>query len=359
MWGSALRLWSRVVAGGSCDSVDGGFVCQPEISHSWGQYSPFFSVPSDISPAVPDGCSVSFVQVLSRHGARDPTASKTTAYRATIAKIQRGSHFTGPYAFLGVYNFSLGADMLTAFGQQEMVNSGVHFYNRYENLAKDATPFVRASGQVRVVESAQNFTQGYHQARLADRASTGPDSFPYAIITIAEGAENNNTLNNNLCASFEDGPFASIGHAAQSTWLDVFAPSITARLNNNLPGTNLNSAETINLMDMCPFDTVASSSGQISPFCGLFTEDEWQQYDYYQSLGKYYGYGNGNPLGPTQGIGYANELIARMTNTPVRDVTSVNHTLDRSNATFPLGKALYADFSHDKYGPRNLPPTSG
>lgn len=122
-------------------------------------------------------------------------------------------------------------------------------------------------------------------------------------------------------------------------------------------------------MDLCPFDTVASSIGRMSPFCNLFLDAEWPQYNYYQSLGKYYGYveqmwkasissadntffgsySNGNPLGPTQGVGFANELIARMTDKPVEDHTSVNHTLDASNATFPIGGStdLYADFSHD------------
>ena len=38
---------------------------------------------------------------------------------------------------------------------------------------------------------------------------------------------------------------------------------------------------------------------------------------------------------------------ASVTNTPVQDHTSTNSTLDSSNVTFPLGRALYADFSHD------------
>lgn len=59
----------------SCDSVLQGYQCEPEISHYWGQYSPFYSVPSEISADVPRGCSVTFAQVLSRHGARDPTVS--------------------------------------------------------------------------------------------------------------------------------------------------------------------------------------------------------------------------------------------------------------------------------------------
>lgn len=100
-------------------------------------------------------------------------------------------------------------------------------------------------------------------------------------------------------------------------------------------------------MDMCPFDTLASPTASVSPFCHLFTENEWHQYDYYNTLGKYYGYGGGNPLGPTQGVGYVNELLARLTGTPVDDHTNTNQTLDSDPRTFPVDKKVYADFSHD------------
>ena len=55
----------------------------------------------------------------------------------------------------------------------------------------------------------------------------------------------------------------------------------------------------------------------------------------------------GNPLGRVQGVGYVNELLARLTQTPVRDHTQTNRTLDGAPATFPLNRTLYADFSHD------------
>lgn len=48
-----------------------------------------------------------------------------------------------------------------------------------------------------------------------------------------------------------------------------------------------------------------------------------------------------------QGVGYVNELIARLTTTAVKDATTTNKTLDASPSTFPLGRAFYADFSHD------------
>lgn len=48
-----------------------------------------------------------------------------------------------------------------------------------------------------------------------------------------------------------------------------------------------------------------------------------------------------------QGVGYVNELLARLTGTPVRDNTQTNRTLDASPDTFPLNRTLYVDFSHD------------
>jgi hypothetical protein len=168
-------------------------------------------------------------------------------------------------------------------------------------------------------------------------------------VLISEDIGSNNTLNHGLCAAFESGYDSTIADSAQSTWASIFTPSITARLNMNLPGANLSNYETIYIMDLCPFNTVANDLGTISPFCAIFTDSEWHSYDYYQSLGKYYGFSWGNPLGATQGVGFTNELIARLTSSPVNDHTSTNHTLDDSNTTFPIGgnTVLYADFSHD------------
>ena len=260
------------------------------------------------------------------------------------------SSYPSGYAFLENYTYTLGADQLTAFGQQEMFNMGINFFNRYQDLASRFALFVRASGEDRVVESGRNFTQGYYQSCAAAQSSSC-GGLPYPIMQISEDAGSNNTLDHGLCDSFEEGPYADIAKDAQAIWTDIFAPPITARLNADLKGADFSATDTIYMMDLCPFNTVASPTGQLSPFCNLFSEEEWHQYDYFQSLGKYYGYSAGNPLGPTQGVGFTNELIARLTGTPVQDRTSVNHTLDNSSATFPVGATnpLFADFSHDKY----------
>ncbi|KAK7750813.1 hypothetical protein SLS62_007212 [Diatrype stigma] len=358
-----------------CDTPERGFQCDAEISHFWGQYSPYFAVapaPGQLPAAVPAECTVTFAQVLSRHGARDPTAGKSQTYAALVDRIHDSvTQYGDGAAFLRDYKYTLGADELTAFGEQQLVNSGVDFFQRYGHLVEAdgevEAPFIRSAGQNRVVQSAQKWTEGFHRSWQEAKgnvtttttttpkngSSGGDDGYPYDILVIPEGTEYNNTLSDELCTAFEEGP--DTGKAAQATWLDAFAPPITDRLNGAvLPGANLSREETIYMMDLCPYETVASpalaagATRRLSPFCDLFTADEWRSYDYHETLGKWYGYGRGSgALGPTRGVGWANELIARLTSQPVADRTSTNATLDGDEATFPLRRRLYADFSHD------------
>jgi hypothetical protein len=225
-----------------------------------------------------------------------------------------------------------------------MVNSGLAFYNRYIAVSQQSAPFIRASGVGRVLESAKFFSKGFHLGKSNDNIN---DTLPYDILVIGEYPGSNNTLNHGLCTMFETEPLNLTGKRAQMMWQTKHIPPIKKRVSSHLRGANLSDIDVLNLMDLCPFETVASPNAVLPPFCQLFTYEEWRKYDYFQGIGKYYGYGTGNMLGPTQGVGFVNELVARMTNSGVRDMTSVNQTLDSNPATFPLGLPLYADFSHD------------
>lgn len=220
-------------------------------------------------------------------------------------------------------------------------------------------PFVRTAGQHRVVVSAVDWIRGFHKARTQDAAFAAEQLSATAeqpLVVIPEESGFNNTLSyNGLCKAFS----GRAGLEAQKTYAATFVADITARLNRGLAGANITDMETIALMDLCPFETIAdeddadgaggrtSGGRQLSPFCGLFSETEWRHYDYFQTLGKWYGYGDGSALGATQGVGYVNELVARLTETPVVDHTTTNRSLDADPATFPLDATLYADFSHD------------
>ena len=49
-----------------------------------------------------------------------------------------------------------------------------------------------------------------------------------------------------------------------------------------------------------------------------------------------------------QGIGYVQELVARLTHTPIATHnTSTNATLDDDPRTFPLNDSLYVDATHE------------
>ena len=200
---------------------------------------------------------MTFASVLSRHGGRDPTAGKTLAYQQLVAQIHStAKQYPGDFAFLKSYNYTLGADFLTDAGRQEMVNSGAHFYRRYSDLVAKNTPFVRSSGQDRVIESANKWLEGFSQA---SKKSVGTIS-----VTIPEAAGVNNTLSHENCKAFESGPFSDIGNNAQATWTAKFVPPIQSRVNAKL-GTNLTTTSIVYLMDLCPFDTLASPTAKNIP----------------------------------------------------------------------------------------------
>lgn len=364
--------------------IANGYNCHPSVSHSWGQYSPYFAVPNrvdgnQINQTSLEDCKITMVNVLARHGARDPTFGKSVLYQALIEKLQdiittHGIKLRGKYIFLNDYEYTLGSDQLTAFGKEELFNLGWKIFNQYGSKNHTMEPFLRTTSQERVEMSARYWAAGYEAASrckdvaLEDLAMndcrpdgkdhTDPEFAPHVIID--EDNPSNNTLSHGLCTAFEFGNASSVGSEAAAPFLLSFTEPIARRMNKEMQldttDFELGALEVLYLMDLCPFETVATFNAshaasyilpQHSKFCHLFTEVEWEQYGYYQSLTKFYGYGPGNSLGPTQGVGYVNELIARLTQTPVKDHTNTNSTLDGNNATFPLDRVLYADFSHD------------
>ncbi|KAK1973440.1 histidine acid phosphatase [Colletotrichum cereale] len=320
-------------------------------SHFWGHFSPFFPVMSEISPATPSGCQITFVQSLNRHGSRNPTGTKIREYDAIIKRIQNTvSHYSQDVEFIRAYDLTLGAGQLTPFGKKESMDSGRLFYERYQSLANHNEPFIRTVGEKRVIESISLWERGFYRSLRGDDYDDKPHTNGrIQIIPKTEGF--NNTLFHGLCAAFEK-DYTTRGKEGQASWLVKFTQPITSRLNKKLPGADLTATETVHLMDLCPMNTAVE--GIESEFCNLFTAEEWTNYEYYQTLGKYYSWSYGNPLGPTQGVGFTNELIARLKQQPVVDHTSTNSILTNDLAKFPLDKKIYVDFTQAIYSALGL-----
>ncbi|KAJ7138446.1 phytase [Mycena crocata] len=326
-----------------------------ELQKSWGVYSPFHANEGYIPP--PAGCEISQVNILQRHGARLPSSSQTEDILSGVNKLQSVDVYTDPRLdFLHDFVYPLGEDLLVPLGAMQSFDSGETAFHRYSSLVtRDDIPFVRASGMSRVIETAKNWSAGF------TAASGGVYSPPLAVILAEEG---NDTLQDNNC------PNAASSHREMFQWLGVYGPPITARLNLWAPGANLSNEDIHGLMMLCAFHTVASvpygyNAGTplpFSPFCSLFTAEDFEAFEYSSDLDKFYSTGYGGRLGRVQGVGYTNELLARLTRTPVTDHTSTNTTLDADPATFPLDRTVYADFTHDSpliavFGTLGLFPT--
>ncbi|KAK0230132.1 phytase [Armillaria fumosa] len=296
------------------------------FAQNWAQYSPFVS---RAEYHVPRNC---IVTQLERHGARYPTLGSAAGIISAINKLTALGEFTNErMQFLANYTYDLGVADLVPFGAAQAYESGETFFTRYSYLVdQEHIPFVRASGSDRVIKSATNWTAGFSAA--SHHAYNPP-------LSVILSEDLNDTLDDNLCENAGDSDDQT------NAWLAIYAPAITARINDGAPGANVSNADTYSLLSMCPFDSVAKEKR--SPFCDMFEAADFEGFEYSGDLDKYYGTGYGQELGPVQGVGYVNELLARLTTSPVQDNTQTNYTLDSNPETFPLNRTFYADFSHD------------
>lgn len=166
-------------------------------------------------------------------------------------------------------------------------------------------------------------------------------------------------------------------HMYRDTAAESFLPALThsaiSRLSRYLPeDLPLTPSDILAMLNMCPYEYATySAHPSSSPFCTLFTEQEWKDYEYILDLQFYGNYGFGASTGRAQGIGYVLELAARLQSKLIHESdTSINVTYDNNEKTFPLHQPLYMDMSHDdiivsvltalgleyfKYGPTGLP----
>ncbi|KAI6032303.1 phytase [Pisolithus microcarpus] len=302
------------------------------FQRTWAAYSPYFPAAHYESP--PDNCVVTQVNLLQRHGARYPTGGQTIRIQAPLQKL-RGvrTYSNASFDFLRYFEWDLGVSDMISLGIQQTFESGIEHYARYRHLiSSDRLPFVRASGSDRVIKSAEIWADAIS---FASNDVYHPETS--VILPEVDGA--NNTLDDSMC------PNAHSLTEVPNAWRDTFVPLIAARFNEAAPGADLDAEDVVNLMPLCAFETIFHRA--TSPFCNLFAFEEFEAHEYYDDLSRYYKTGPGNPLGPIQGVGYVNELLARLTSQPVRDHTQTNSTLDSSPDTFPLNRTFYADFSHD------------
>ncbi|KAL3425642.1 histidine acid phosphatase [Phlyctema vagabunda] len=302
---------------------------------SLGANGPYFTGPNvnGVSRDIPEGCKVDQVAYVTRHGSRFPD---TGAYNEWVALYEKIGNATfeaqGSLAFLRDWKpvltnpkAQIAQESIT--GYKEAYDMGYTLRTRYPDLYQYGTPFISwANLYPRVVQTAQNFVRGFlgHLAGslgtvVAVNSTGSPDAFFDSLAP------------SDLCPAFSD----EQGGNYTTTWDSIYLPPITARLNALLTGDlNLTTSDVSIFPYLCGFES--QITGVLSPFCGVFTDDELERYEYRQTLRYYYGTGPGTGLPSAVMLPFLNSLVDILSRGPGISGTTFNGT------TFELPRIITA-----------------
>lgn len=319
---------------------------------------------------LPNGCQVEQVHTLQRHAQRFPTSSFDDGMNDAnlAAKVQNWTAansealFTGPLSFLNSYEYQLNdTGLLTGIGATTEFTSGVTFWNRYGRTLFNASvaqlqyepsfangtartkPVLRTTGQSRIENSQINWALGFFGPSFYQVPDPQLTAFTnnslFDVVIIPEGGIENNTLAS-YDSCFAEG-VAGIGDIGDTAlffdYVPMYLSNATARLNQYAPPNfQFNVNDTYAMQSICAYENAYLGS---SDFCYLFTADEWSGFENTLDIEYYNDYAWGNPTGRAQGLGYQQELLARLTNQYITSSnSSVNSTITDNAEDFPLGR---------------------
>ncbi|POS88371.1 hypothetical protein EPUL_000113 [Erysiphe pulchra] len=352
-----------------------------KISRNWGHLSPYKDNPSDLFgveyTGLPSGCQIESVQTLQRHTERFPTTynedgggvNRFTRKVSEFNKNHPDKSFEGILGFLNSWqNLFNGGEFLTGLGAASQFTAGVNFWNQYGRVLYNASsgqlaydpnfpngtarpPVVlRTTEQSRIYNSQINWALGFFGSSRQKKPNPSFENVtqPYEVVIIPE--ESNERWNNTLapyisCPNFYKPNIGYMGEYVQRDYITGYLGPATERIQKIAPGLNLSKDDVHAMQLLCAYETAFIGD---SGFCQLFTEEEWAGFESSLDIMYYYTYGHGNPTARAQGLGYVQEMMARLNHSLISSSSSaVNSTLNGNPATFPTNQAFYADFTHD------------
>ncbi|KAL5380963.1 hypothetical protein DPSP01_007495 [Paraphaeosphaeria sporulosa] len=321
-----------------------------DISKYWGNLSPWYSLRSadyglpEANPLIPEGCEITQMHLLYRHGARYPTsnAAPPTFAQKLANATENGFSVSGELAFLGNWTYKLGAELLTPFGRSQNFLLGVAYRQLYGKLLNNFTeagtiPVFRTQSQDRMVKTAQNFAAGFFGVpEFLDQVNIE--------ILVENATVNNSGAPYDVCPNSNIKSRGSIGSTVAAQFANNAFNATIARLQSQISGINLTSTDAVAMLQLCSYETHALG---YSAFCNLFSQQDFLNYEYYYDLSFYYNNGPGSPVAAAQGKGYLDEYIARFTGEYPQANSALNETFDNTSTYFPLNQSIYADATHE------------
>ncbi|KIW09460.1 uncharacterized protein PV09_00340 [Verruconis gallopava] len=269
----------------------------------------------------PPGCEVEQVHMISRHAERYPTAKAGARILKLLARVKdAGVSVAGELAFVRDWQF-ISADPGRDFeqltrtgpyaGTLAAFSTGVRLRTRYAKLlgAHDGpngptSLSLWASGSQRVVDTAKYFAAGLLGLDWENRATLHviPETADRGADTLTPGK---------TCALYNNDTERGReqGYAKLAAFIDAHLPHVSARLEklvrHKVTGKplKLDNADVYAMYELCGFEILARGD---SPWCKLFTTDEWTHFAYARDLLHYYRAGPGTPYSFAMGALYLN-----------------------------------------------------
>ncbi|KAK5173125.1 uncharacterized protein LTR77_003247 [Saxophila tyrrhenica] len=285
---------------------------------------------------LPEGANVTWVNMIARHGSRYPTEPIELGAALADAK---GAKFSGDLEWLNDWKYSLGTNILSSNGRQELYDNGVlHVYNYGQLFNPNQTKKLvwRTTTEDRMRKSAENFAAGFFGLNYADYVDLE--------FIIDEEGYNNSLSGYNVCEN-NGNLRTTAGANASAAFVANYTLPAAARLNALSTNFHWNSTWIYSAQQLCSYETVNLG---YSKWCALFTYEEWQDFEYSIDLDFIGTFGFLSPTARAVGVGYVEEVLAKMRHHLITQATgSDNVTLDGRERTFPTHQALNFDFSHE------------
>lgn len=281
---------------------------------------------------LPGQCKVAQVHVVSRHGTRYNT------HDLRLPEVISSADFKAfeELEFLNGWKYDQGVNILTSLGNQQLFDKGVRTFFRYGRLLSGKDKIVaRSTTQERMMMSAEYFLLGFF-------GTVWPEFVDLDLLIEEEGY-------NNSLASYDNCPYnARLKHNREDLrpFLEQYLAGAVERINSKVHGINFTVDDVYDMQELCTFEAVTLG---FSRFCNLFTQKEWEDYEYYQSWNWYNENFLGSETARALGISWVEEFKNRLLGKPYNASRNgiQNSTLNEDPKHFPLNQPIYMDFTHD------------
>ncbi|KAL8652833.1 MAG: hypothetical protein Q9226_004097 [Calogaya cf. arnoldii] len=242
---------------------------------------------------------------ISRHGERYPTSNAGDRMLTLLQRIKDSSiTLKGDLEFVNDWQyFSLTEhDQLTTTGPYAGTLSsfaaGTRLRTRYLHLLRSIpdtqTTNFWASDCNRVIETARYFATGFFGLdwnSTSAKLHVIPETAELGADTLTPG---------DTCLKYNDD--LRTGHdyglIQLAKFRSTYTPAISARFQTQNPGIEFTNGEIYSMQEMCGFEILIRGS---SPWCDIFSHDDWLNFEYARDVIHYYRAGPGNRFGPAMG----------------------------------------------------------